>query len=192
MTEEAILQKVSAETMCFMRGKYVLDEIGNGKDELKFRRGERTVLTIRIRNNCYEFIVVFGKAECEKFETQRNEFSQAMQDIYDNSKTYRVGKWIVISVTDLHTLETVKQLILIKKKPDRKPFPKEQAVYAGCGHRCDMCVHYTGATISEKLRSELKERLIRVYARGADVKGYWGDYMAFCDGCYTGGLDKSI
>ena len=31
-----VLELVSHETMVFMRGKYRLDEIGDGKDELKF------------------------------------------------------------------------------------------------------------------------------------------------------------
>jgi hypothetical protein len=97
-----------------------------------------------------------------------------------------------ISVADLQMLEAVKQLILIKKKPNRKPFPKEQAVYSSCGHRCDLCVHYNGGTISEELRTELKERLIRVYAGGVGDGGYWGDDMKLCDGCTTGGLDKSF
>ena len=34
---QATLKKVSEETMRFMRGNYVLDEVGNGKNELKFR-----------------------------------------------------------------------------------------------------------------------------------------------------------
>lgn len=33
------LEQISHETMVFMRGKYRLDEIGNGKDELKFKQG---------------------------------------------------------------------------------------------------------------------------------------------------------
>jgi len=46
MTE---LEKVGEETMCFMRGKYNLDEIP-GKyydiDCLKFRQGKKTILSI--------------------------------------------------------------------------------------------------------------------------------------------------
>lgn len=158
MSDKTELQKVSEETMRFIRGKYVLDEVGDGKDKLKFCENGETVITIKIHDNRYDFHVD------EKF----------------------------ISVTDLETLETVKQLILIKKKPNRKPFPKEQAVYASCGHRCDLCVHYNGGTISEEFRTELKERLIRVYAGGVGDGGYWGDDMKLCDGCHTGGLDKSF
>ena len=38
------LEMVSHETMVFMRGKYRLDEIGDGKDELKFKQGQKTIL----------------------------------------------------------------------------------------------------------------------------------------------------
>ena len=192
MNKKTELQKVSEETMRFMRGKYSLDEVGNGKDELKFRKGGKTILTIYIRDDRYDFLVIFGKAERELFEAQRNEFPQEIQGIYDNSKTYHDGKWMFIPVADLRALEAVKQLVLIKKKPNRKPFPKEQAIYSSCGHRCDLCVHYNGGTISEEFRAELKERLIRVYAGGVGDGGYWGDDMQFCDGCHAGGLDKGF
>ncbi len=192
MSEKTELQKVSEETIRFLRGKYVLDEVGNGKDELKFCKEDETLLTIYIRDDRYDFLIKFGKAERELFEARRNEFPQKIREIYDNSKTSDEGKCMLISVADLHTLEAVKQFVLINKKPDRKPFLKEQAVYASCGHRCDLCVHYNGGTISEELRAELKERLIRVYAGGVGDGGYWGDDMKLCDGCHTGGLDKSF
>lgn len=38
------LEKVSHETMVFMRGKYRLDEIGDGRDELKFKQGRKLSL----------------------------------------------------------------------------------------------------------------------------------------------------
>lgn len=169
------LQKVSEETMRFMRGKYELDEVSNGKDELKFKRGAKTILTIYIHEDHYVFLVIFGKAEREKFEERRNEFSQQIQEIYDKSKTYHDGKWMWIPVKDLNTLESVKQLILIKKKPNRRPFPKENAVYSKCGMRCDLCVHYCGGTISDEFRIELRERLERVYGGSFDD--------ASCPGC---------
>ena len=158
MSDKTELQKVSEETMRFMRGKYALDEVGDGKDKLEFSENGETIVSIRIHETRYDF---------------------------------HVGENCV-SVADLETLETVKQLILRKKKPNRKPFPKEQAIYASCGHRCDLCVHYAGGTISEKFRAELKERLIRVYAGGVGDGGYWGDDMVLCAGCHTGGLDKAF
>ncbi|ULQ58654.1 DUF3788 family protein [Brucepastera parasyntrophica] len=195
MNNRTELEKVSEEIMRFMRGKYVLDEVP-GKyydiDCLKFRQGKKTILSINIHETHYDFQIILGKAEREKFEAQRSDFPKEIQDLYDRERTLHDGKWLLIRVEDLASLEAVKQLILIKKKPNRKPFPKKQAVYASCGHRCDLCAHYTGGTISEEFRAELKKRLIRVYAGGADDGGYWGDDMKLCDGCHTGGLDKSF
>jgi len=62
----------------------------------------------------------------------------------------------VFPVADLEAWEAVKKMILVKKEPDRIPFPKETAVYSRCGMRCDLCVHYTGGAISEEFREELK------------------------------------
>ena len=49
-----MLEKVSHETMVFMRGKYRLDEIGDGKDELTFMRiGLLFLLSSGKRNERY-------------------------------------------------------------------------------------------------------------------------------------------
>ena len=172
MTE---LEKVSHETMKFMRGKYRLDEIGDGKDELKFRQGQKTILTVYTHEDRFTFLVIFGKKEREIFEAVKDEYPQWLLDYYENANTYHDGKWMFIDVRNLQELETVKKLILIKKKPNRKPFPKDNAVYSGCGHRCDLCIHYTG--LSEEVRSEIEPRLTRV----------WGDqdWSMRCDGCLS-------
>ncbi len=187
MDEKAQLEKVSQETMRFMRGKYVLDEVP-GKyyqtDCLKFRQGKKTILSINIHEDHYDFQVILGKAEREKFEARSNGFSSKIQALYDSQPSLHDGKWLLIRVENLADLEEIKKLILIKKKPNRKPFSKEQAVYAACGHRCDLCIHYTGGTISDAFRKELKQRLTRVYD-----DAYWGEDMAFCSGCESGGIN---
>lgn len=169
------LENISHATMVFMRGKYRLDEIGDGKNELKFRQGNKTILTIYIHEDRYTFLVIFGKKERECFEAQKNDFSQYICDYYDNSRTYHDGKWMYIDVTTMEQLEEVKRLIQIKKKPNRKPFPKENAVYAKCGQRCDLCVHYTG--ITEEQRS----------LREACLNKMWDnkDWSMRCNGCHS-------
>ena len=186
MSEKTELQKVSEETMRFMRGKYVLDEVP-GKyydiDCLKFRQGKRTILSINIHEDHYDFQIIFGKAEREKFEVQLSEFPEAIQDLYNKSHALSDGLWMLIRVDDLETLEAVKKMIVIKKKPNRKPFPKEQAIYAECGHRCDLCVHYIGGTADEEFRKKLHKHVCRVYGWNPD------DKIPPCNGCYHGGLN---
>lgn len=169
------LEKVSHETMVFMRGKYRLDEIVDGQDELKFKQGQKTILTIYIHEDRYIFLIIFGKKERERFEMQKSKFPQYIQDYYDNSKTYHNGKWMFMDVTALEQLEAVKRLILIKKKPNRKSFPKENAVYSKCGQRCDLCVHY--ADLDEELRAVMIPQLIKM----------WGstDWTMRCGGCHS-------
>jgi len=62
------LEKVSEETMRFMRGNYKLDEIP-GKyydiDCLKFCQGKRTILSINIHEEKYNFQIIYGKTERE-------------------------------------------------------------------------------------------------------------------------------
>jgi len=114
------------------------------KTNLNSGRGGKTILTIYIRDDRFDFLVIFGAAERGQFEVQCDTFPQSIRDIYDNSRTYHDDKWMFTPVADMATLEAVKELIMIKKKPNRKPFPKEQAVLSKCGMRCDLCVHYTG------------------------------------------------
>jgi hypothetical protein len=126
MTE---LQKVSAETMRFMRGKYKLDEVP-GKyhdiDCLIFRQGNKTILTINICEDRFEFHIVYGKAQREKFDAVRDSFPSFIRDIYDSCLTYNNCKYMLIPVADLETLEAIKQMIMIKKIPTANLFQKNR------------------------------------------------------------------
>lgn len=120
-----VLEQISHETMVFMRGKYCLDEIGNGNDVLKFIQGQRTIVTIYIHEDRFTFLIVFGKKECECFALQRSGFSQYVQECYDKAKIYRDKKKMFVDVNTLEQLDEVERLILIKKKPNRELFNNE-------------------------------------------------------------------
>ena len=170
-----MLEKISHETMVFMRGKYRLDEIGDGKDELKFKQGAKTILTVYIREDKFTFLVIFGKKEREIFDARREEFSQFICDYYDNSTTYHDGKWMFIDVTTLEQLEEIKKLVMIKKKPNRKPFSQEGAVYSQCGQRCDLCIHYK--KMDDAKRAEIEPYLVKMWDST--------EWSMRCPGCYS-------
>lgn len=167
------LEQVSHEAMVFMRGYYCLDEVGNGRDELKFKQGKRTILTVYVKEDRFDFMLIYGQKEREVFEARRAEFPLWVLEIYDNAKTYHDGKWMMFPVSAPEQLEELKPLIFIKKKPNRKPFPKEGAVYGQCGQRCDLCVHYTGQ--DEDRRQRMLPLLNRVYGEL--------DWSMRCGGC---------
>ncbi|MCL2079629.1 MAG: DUF3788 domain-containing protein [Oscillospiraceae bacterium] len=179
-SDKAELQKVSEEIMRFMRGKYKLDEIP-GKyydiDCLKFRQGRKTILSINIHDEHYDFQIIYGKAEREKFEARLDEFPKSIQDLYNNSRALHDGLWMLIRVDNLEMLEAVKHMILIKKNPNRKPFSKTHIHIANCGHRCDLCIHYKGKT---SFTAEEKEWRLACH------KAVYGDisWEENCDGCH--------
>ncbi len=188
MTE---LEKVGLEIVKFMRGKYRLDEVAGMYYDipcLKFRQGKKTIVSINLHEDYYDFQIVLGKKEREKFELIKHEFPIEIQNLYDSERTLHDGKWLLIRIKDLHMLEAVKKLILIKKNPNRKPFPKKDAVFGKCGHRCDLCVHYIG--IREDFRNTLIPHLNTVYGENSD----WSMRCTGCDtsGCYCCGEDNEL
>lgn len=187
MTE---LEKVTIEIVKFMRGKYRLDEVAGMYYDipcLKFRQSKKTIVSINLHQDHYDFQIILGNAEREKFEAIKHEFPTEIQELYDKERTLHDGKWLLIRVDNLHTLEAVKKLILIKKNPNRKPFSKENAVFGKCGHRCDLCVHYTG--ITEEFRNDLIPHLNAVYG---DLD--WSMRCTGCDtpGCHCCGKDSEL
>lgn len=113
----------------FIHQNYLMDVLWNpgGKSgtlvshyECKFRRSGRTLCALYTKEGCFGFLLIFGKAEREKFESTRNEFSAYVQKEYDAAHTYHDGKWVMLDLIDDSHLEEVKKLIQIKRKPNRK------------------------------------------------------------------------
>ena len=174
-------EKVSFEFVKFMRGQYKLDEVAGMYYDipcLRFRQGKKTIFSVNIHMDYYDVQIVLGKTERGKFDAMRQEFPEAIQELYDRQPILHDGKWLLIRVDCLEMLEVVKKLILIKKQPNRKKSSKERVVLGKCGHRCDMCVHYT--EISEEFRNMLIPHLDAVYGMGSD-------WSMRCTGCDTKG-----
>lgn len=105
--------------------KYEMEHLWNkgGKAwtyEYKYRRGGKTLCALYAREKCIGFMIIFGKDERAKFEAERNEYSQQVQQIYDESKTYRDGKWVMFEPTDTSMFQDFIKLLSIKRKPNKK------------------------------------------------------------------------
>lgn len=105
--------------------KYEMERLWNtgGKKwtyEYKYRRGGKTLCTLYAREKCIGFMIIFGKDERAKFEAERNDYSQQVQQIYDESKTYRDGKWVMFEPTDTSMFQDFIKLLSIKRKPNKK------------------------------------------------------------------------
>ena len=169
-------ERIGIELARFVRGEYCLDEVAGkhySADCLRFRQGKKSIFTLILHEDHYEVLVVFGKAEREKFEANREAFSNSVLELYDSQPTYHDGKWLLLRVDNLEILEEAKKLIRLKKKPNRKLLPTRGAVVGKCGHRCDLCVHYK--KLDDQHRREMEPHLTYVY--GVD------DWSMRCGGC---------
>ncbi|GHU21690.1 hypothetical protein FACS1894172_21270 [Spirochaetia bacterium] len=75
-----------------IRVNYIMDEIFDGNNELKFRRSGKTLVTFYIKDGMFTVLIIFGKEERIKFENGYNNFSKYINDYYKNNKTYHDGK----------------------------------------------------------------------------------------------------
>lgn len=105
--------------------KYEMEKLWNrgGKAwvyEYKYRRGGKTLCSLYARENCIGFMVIFGKAEQSKFEKNRDSFSKSVQDLYDETKPYHDGKWMMFEPKDSDLFDDFITLLALKRKPNRK------------------------------------------------------------------------
>ena len=68
--------------------------------EYKYRRGGKTLCALYARENCVGFMVILGRDERAKFENDKDNYTEEVQRIYDETKTYHDGKWMMFELTD--------------------------------------------------------------------------------------------
>jgi len=114
-----------------IRFYYVLDELweeGNPAhkhyNNLRFRRGGKTLVTLCIREGYFIACIVLGKDEREKFDRQREMFGETVRGQYDEAPIYHDGKWLGFDVRDESLIDDMIRLLPIKRKPNRKLLPK--------------------------------------------------------------------
>ena len=88
--------------------------------EYKYRRGGKTLCALYAREDCFGFMVIFGREERERFEQQRQDYSAEVQHVYDAAKTYHDGKWVMFPIEDAAMLDDLIRLLAIKRKPNKK------------------------------------------------------------------------
>lgn len=88
--------------------------------ECKFIAGSKKIVYAYFKENYLGFMVIFGAKEREAFEAIRQNFTAQTNFVYDNSKTYHDGKWMLFDITDNFHLEEFFNLLPIKRKPNKK------------------------------------------------------------------------
>ena len=87
--------------------------------EYKYRRSGKTLCALYAREHCMGFMVILGKEERLKFEHDREHYAEEVQRIYEGSRTYHDGKWMMFEPTDTSLFDDFMRLLRIKRKPNR-------------------------------------------------------------------------
>jgi hypothetical protein len=109
----------------FIEKNYEMDILWNkggktGVYELKYRKSSKTLCALYPKERGLCILIIFGKAERDKFENSREEFSEYINSFYDNTKQYHDGKWLYIDRVDDEIAKDIEKLLLIKKRPNKK------------------------------------------------------------------------
>lgn len=104
--------------------KYNMEQLWNyggkaWKYEYKYRKGGKTLCALYAKEQTLGFMVIFGKDERARFESQREVFSNETLKVYDGATTYHDGKWIMFELKDTSLFSNMEQLLSIKRKPNR-------------------------------------------------------------------------
>ena len=65
-------------------------------------------------------MIILGKDERLKFETERENYAEEVQEIYEEAQTYHNWKWIMFEPVDTSLFQDFIRLVRIKRKPNRK------------------------------------------------------------------------
>lgn len=93
---------------------------GDWAYEYKYRRGGKTLCTFYAKPDTANLLIILGKAEREKFEAERDIFTQPTLALYDATKSLHDGKWLWIPIDEKLSFDDISRMLRIKRKPNRK------------------------------------------------------------------------
>lgn len=105
--------------------RYEMERLWNSggkawKYEYKYRRGGKTLCALYAKENVIGLMIIFGKTERDKFEADRESYSENVRKTYDEAKTYHDGKWVMFEPVDTSLFADYMKLLEIKRKPNKK------------------------------------------------------------------------
>lgn len=86
---------------------------------VKYKRGSKALCTLYVRSGYFTAMVTLGAKQTAELEVLLPTFSDALQELYQQTPAFNGGKWLVIDVKDRTQLEDIQRLILLKAKPKK-------------------------------------------------------------------------
>jgi len=115
----------------YIRFHYEMDENwAEGKpthkhfNNLFIKRSGKALLSLHLREEFFIVSITLGKNERDKFDEQREHFSETVRKLYDETEILHDGMWLGFEVRDDSLVDDFIRLMQIKRKPNRKILPE--------------------------------------------------------------------
>lgn len=99
-------------------GVFLPEWIYGGKKHgwtLRYKKN-KSFCTFVPEKDCFKTVIVFGADERKKAERIRDSLSDFTLQQYDSAKTYRDGKWLLLTVDSEQILKDIEILLEVKRK----------------------------------------------------------------------------
>jgi hypothetical protein len=83
---------------------------------IRYKKGNKTLITLFPEKNSFSCFLIFGTKESKQFENRKNEFCDYLNTIFNETKQYHDGKWLLIRIEDEKYTDELIEMIKIKKQ----------------------------------------------------------------------------
>jgi len=87
---------------------------------IRYRKSGKSLCTLYPEEGAFTILIVLGKKEVEQFEEYTNEFSTKLVELFTSARQFHDGRWLWIRILDKSDTESVRRLLIMKKKPKIK------------------------------------------------------------------------
>ena len=87
---------------------------------VQYKRSKKTIITLFPERKRFTVLLIFGKSELKKITEVKKWLSPSVIKKINNTKQYHDGKWVWLQYEDNSFLDSMIELIKVKRKPENK------------------------------------------------------------------------
>lgn len=84
---------------------------------VRYRKSGRTLCSLFPEEDAFTVLIVLGKKEVEKTILTIDKLNPEVKSVFENAKQLRDGRWLWVRIFSSSDIESIKELVKIKRKP---------------------------------------------------------------------------
>lgn len=95
---------------------------------VRYRKSKKTLVSCFPENEAFSVLLVLGKDEANKVELYREELNENFLSVFDETEQLRDGRWLWIRIHNKQDLDSIIEVIKIKRKPKKQEITRHNNV----------------------------------------------------------------